>query len=216
MTAIPKAEGTHISAVENEQFDPHEFVLGLILNAISSRTNVEISSKEGSSKIIIQADQGEAVVLVDKTLEFYTAKIKSFRIKALGDSFTLKHSHGPIQNIDELTWTAAYHASQGRLMDGCKKTDILYLKYWPNLTAVPKTNNDISMCALFSRHPTSMHVAKKMLGIPQQDINRFYSAARASGLSDIVNRQPETPISLSDSGDKRPLFRRILDKISSI
>ena len=216
MTAVPNIDHTQLSVLENEQFDPHEFVLGLILNAVSSRTNVEITLRGSLSRIIIQANLGEAVVLVDKEVEFYTAQIKSFRVKALNDDFTLSHSHGPIQNIDELTWTAAYHASQGRLMEGCKKTDILYLKYWPNLTAVPKTNSDISMCALFARHPTSMHVAKKMLDITQQDLNRFYSAARASGLSAIVNSRPDKPVSQKNPNDKRPLFRRILDKIASI
>ena len=214
MTALHHVGNTHTA--ENEQFDPHEYVLGLILNALASGTNVEISAKDGESKITLQANTNEAAMLVSNEYEFFTEKINFFRVKALDDNLVLDHSHGLIKNIDELTWTAAYHASQGRLMRGCNKTDVLFLKYWPNLTSVPKTNDDISMCALFSRHPTSMHVAKKMLDVSQQDLNRFFSSARASGLSAISNKSLGESASLPNSGVKRPLFKRILDKLSLI
>jgi hypothetical protein len=97
------------------------------------------------------------------------------------------------RNIDELMWHAAFHASQGRLMEGCYRDDVVELTYWPNLTRLPLTPNTARISALLNRHPTSITLAARLLKVDMAEMYQFYSAARCAGLARAVNRTPEEP-----------------------
>ena len=97
------------------------------------------------------------------------------------------------RNIDELLWQAAFHASAGRLMQGCNQDDVIQLDYWPNLTRLPHTPNSFRILALLSKHPTSVFFAARLLKVPASEVFQVYSAAKAAGLSRTINRKVEEP-----------------------
>jgi hypothetical protein len=87
------------------------------------------------------------------------------------------------RNIDELMWQAAYYASNGRLMKGLNSDDVVHLKHWPNLSKLPCNSNTFQMAAMLTRHPTTIIFAHRVLKVPQEEINQFYSAAYCAGLA---------------------------------
>jgi hypothetical protein len=97
------------------------------------------------------------------------------------------------RNIDELMWQAAFYASEGRLMQGCYRDDVVELAYWPNLSRLPHTPNSMRIAALLTRHPTSIFFATRLLKVEPAEMYQFYSAARAAGLARPINRAVEEP-----------------------
>lgn len=91
-------------------------------------------------------------------------------------------------NFNELLWEAGFHASQGRLMQGCSPFDVVELDRWPNLTRLSRSANTIRLCALLTRHPTSIVVAGRLLKIEQAELYQFYTAASCAGFAHPLNR----------------------------
>lgn len=85
-------------------------------------------------------------------------------------------------DLEELLWHAAWHASEGRLLPGTGRYDVLELLDWPNLTRLPATPECMHLCALLTRQPHSLHLASRLLCIAPAEAARFYSAALSAGL----------------------------------
>ena len=60
---------------------------------------------------------------------------------------------------------------------------------WPNLTRLPYDENFMRICALLSRHPTSVMLATRILKIPAAEMNRFYCAAYYAGMVKVKNQR---------------------------
>lgn len=93
--------------------------------------------------------------------------------------------------VEELLWTIAFHQSGGQLLKQCKRQDVVHFSHWPNLSRLPKTANTVRICALLTRRATSIVLASRILKISEEEVFQIYSAAYYSGISHVLNRQPD-------------------------
>ena len=106
-------------------------------------------------------------------------------------------------------WQAAHYVSNGRLMEGLNMDDVVKMRHWPNLTRLPSNLNSFQIAAMLTRHPTTIVFAHRVLKIPQDEINTFYSAAHCAGLAETLNTPPEALPIAEDSSEKTLLSRII-------
>ena len=154
----------------------------------------------------------------DELAAFCRVPATGFTAKRLGDASRNQLLGQGIsgRNIEELKWQAAYHASQGRLMKGCGRDDVVLLKSWPNLTRLPAMANGVRIAALLTRHPTTVSLAHRLLKIPVAEMNEFYSAAAAAGLAIAVNRKPEHPQQEIQPHRQRGLLGAIFERVMGL
>lgn len=115
------------------------------------------------------------------------------------------------KEIDELLWTAGGLASRGRLADDLSRLDVFRLDYWPNLTRLPVSFDELRLAALLTRYPTSIAVASGQLRIATSVVNQFVTSAWCAGIASPVNRaiQPEEYKTVKRGG----LLNALLEKL---
>jgi len=116
-----------------------------------------------------------------------------FKVTLLEKDFRTHDTNRVGRNIDELMWMAGFYASDGRLMEGCYRDDVVEVMFWPNFTRLPSTPNSMRLASLLSTHPTSIALAHRFLRIDKEEAYQFYTAARCAGLARSINRAPEEP-----------------------
>jgi hypothetical protein len=169
-------------------FDPGEYLINVIRRAKANRQDLRISAGE----------LGEIDVLTTRGRYFTRHGDLSLLCKSLSDTLQvtvlspreqwsppLGHRGG---SLCELMWEAGFHASQGRLMEGCSPFHVVELARWPNLTRLSLGANTVRLCALLTRHPTSVVVAGRLLKIDKAELYQFYTAATCAGVAHPVNR----------------------------
>lgn len=179
--------------MEAETFSPDLYVINIIKRAISNAQNIRIDGKDLGNIIVLGKD-GEYYPQLDDMEAFCRAPASIFKVTVLSEPGFDREEKKFGRNIDELMWHAAFHASQGRLMEGCCRDDVVELQYWPNLTRVPVSPNSLRIAALLSRYPTSIALAYRFLRVEPTEIYQFYSAARCAGLARALNRTPSEPL----------------------
>lgn len=181
---------------EQACFDPADGLLGSIRQILGA-----------DQAVLVYASGIGAVAIVPSRMEFFTElseeQLAAFCRLPAGQYATKRLGEAGVQqlldqgimgrNIDELQWRAALYASRGRLLKGCGRDDVVLLKTWPNLTRLPASPNAVRIAALLTRYPTTVSLAHRLLRIPVEEMNEFYSAAHAAGLAVAVNRKPEQP-----------------------
>ena len=193
MNAVIQASTLSSRQYDQDTFDPADGLLG-ILQQLTTEKQATLVYAAGIGAVAVAPDLGDYFTELsdDELAAFCQVPATGFTAKRLGDA-SLKQLLGQGtkgRNIDELKWRAAYHASQGRLMKGCGRDDVVLLKSWPNLTRLPVMANGVRIAALLTRHPTTVTLAHHLLKIPVTEMNEFYSAASAAGLAIAVNRKP--------------------------
>jgi len=179
---------------EQACFDPAQGLLGMIHKILGTEQAVLVYASGIGAIAVVPARQEYFTELSEEELvAFCRLPATGFVTKRLGEPGIQQLLNQGIQgrNIDELQWRAALYASQGRLMKGCGRDDVVLLKAWPNLTRLPATPNALRIAALLTRYPTTVSLAHRLLKIPVEEMNEFYSAAQAAGLAVAVNRKPE-------------------------
>lgn len=176
-----------------DYFNPDDYLINTLRRATANQQDIHLGVA-GLGELVMLGGRGEYFAYLDDMPAFITtpqARV-ALTILAPGDA-RIPAPEKIGRNIDELMWQAAFHASQGRLMQGCYRDDVVELEYWPNLSRLPHTPNTMRMAALLSRHPTSIFFATRLLKVEPAEIYQFYSAARAAGFARALNRKPEEP-----------------------
>jgi hypothetical protein len=201
-------------------FAPADHLLGIVQRIVASRDNTRIVLP-GKGEIAILPGLGEYYASVQNMAEFCTAPPTQFQVSALGEA-ALPSTAGK-RNIQELLWNAAFQASQGRLAEGCSKYDVVQFRHWPNLTRLPVTPNAARICALLTRHPTTIMLLHRMLCIDKEEVYQIYSAAYCAGIANTISRTPESanPETQVAEGQPAPaqergIFRSLFAKISGL
>lgn len=179
---------------DQASFDPASGLLGVIAQALSSKHAVVVHASGTKALALVPERQEYFTELTeDELAAFCRLPAASYAVKRLADAGLNQLLSQGVRgrNIDELQWRAALYASGGRLLKGCGRDDVVLLKAWPNLTRIPGTQNAMRIAALLTRYPTTVSLAHRLLKIPVEEMNEFYSAAYASGLAVAVNRKPE-------------------------
>lgn len=174
-------------------FDPEDYLIIIVRRARANGQNVLISA-EGLGSVIVLSTRGEYFDQCPDLSALCHLPYDELEVTVLADGDSrLPASHLVGRNLDELLWQAAFYASRGRLMQGCYRDDVVELPNWPNLTRLPMTANTLSLCALLTRHPTSVRLAGRLLKVESTELYQFYSAARCAGLARPINRKAEEP-----------------------
>lgn len=181
---------------------------------------------------ITLADLGDIIVLpqrreyhanVQDMLEFSIAPVASYEIKTLSD-VELASISQPGKDIRDLLWQLAFHIYENSLIEHCSENDVVQFTRWPNLTRLPATPNTARICALLTRHPTSIMLIRRILGIDKKEVNRVISAAYSAGIVNTISRGPSVISSepaiaetvKSEQSQKAGLWNSLFAKISSL
>jgi hypothetical protein len=191
MIATTNPSSTGYSGDGVRHFSPDDYLINIVKRAVANGQNVEICADENGC-VLVMTKRGEFFADVRSLEDLCRTPATKFRVTVQdGDTHPLARDIG--RNIDELMWCAGFYASQGRLMEGCFRDDVVELSYWPNFTRLPSTANGMRLAALLSRYPTSIALASRLLKIDAGEAYQFYTAARCAGLARAVNRRPEEP-----------------------
>lgn len=176
-----------------DYFNPDEYLLNTLRRASANMQDLHIEI-DGLGELILLSKRGEYFAHVADMPAFLTASPEQCRLNILkeGDA-RIPEAARVGRNIDELMWQAAFHASNGRMLEGCYRDDVVELEQWPNLSRLPHTPNSMRIAALLSRHPTSIFFATRLLKVEPAEMYQFYSASRAAGLARPINREVEEP-----------------------
>ncbi len=194
-------------------FSPNDYFLGIAQKVIAAGKNLRITLP-GRGEVQLYPERHEYVADIADPAEFFRAPAGEFRSAPLESAAPAHPRH-----IGELLWQAGFHASRGRLVDGITMFDVVQFRRWPNLPHLPKTANTARICALLTRHPTTIMLAHRLLGIRKDEVYQVYSAAYCAGLAEIVNQNPEAlPAAGPEAGqsEARGLFRSLFAKISGL
>ncbi len=206
--------------IGGEIFDPAGHLLGIVQRVVAERSNVRIVLP-GTGEIVIFAGRSEYCAKVRDMAEFCLAPAARYEVSKVNDAAGVTDA-GPARNIRDLLWCAAFYPSQGRLVEGCSKYDVIQFRQWPNLPRVPATRNAARICALLTRHPTTIMLVHHILGIEKEEVYRIYSAAYSAGIVERVSghRQlagSKTAVEIqAEPVQARGLFRSLFAKISGL
>lgn len=174
-------------------FSPDDYLLSTLQRAVANNQDICLNTVR-LGRLIVLSSRGEYFTDCPDLAALLCLSPDDCPVRILGKG---DHHIPPSctigRNIDELLWQAAFHASAGRLMQGCNLDDVIQLDYWPNLTRLPHTPNSFRILALLSKHPTSVFFAARLLKVPASEVFQIYSAAKAAGLSRTINRKVEEP-----------------------
>lgn len=205
-----------VSLAEREAargFDPQHYLLGLLREAIAAGQPMVIARADGGEIRVVPQQVEYFTDIPRKNLEGFCSELAGrYTVRPMTDGELAALASGKKigRNLDELMWVASLAVSNGRLIKGCRRDDVVLLKHWPNLTRVAGTPNAVRISALLTRYPTSVVLGYRLLKITEAELNDFYSAAHCAGLAVAVNRKPE----LSEETELKPHRQRGL--LSSI
>lgn len=203
-------------------FAPANHLLGIVQGIVAAGSDAHIVLP-GNGEIAVFPGCNEYRCNVQQMAEFCRAPAAHFEVSMIGEAAAIADRLGPAKSIKELLWCAAFHASQGLLAEGCSKYDVVQFRHWPNLTRLPATPNAARICALLTRHPTTIMLVHHILGIERHEVYQIYSAACSAGLVQRVCSNPQSgaPDAFvsevqAEPAPERGLFRSLFAKISGL
>lgn len=211
------------SAMDTAIINSGKYLLGIVQGIIASRNNTLVVLP-GKGEILILPEHNIYHANVPDMVEFCGTSADLFQVDVIGDA---SHSYAADtgRNLKDLLWQASFHATQGNLIEGCSKYDVVQFRHWPNLTRLPVTPNAARICALLTRYPTTIMLVHRVLGIQKEEVYQIYSAAYCAGIARISNnvaRSPElasieaSAATQSEPPQERGLFRSLFSKISGL
>lgn len=187
--------------------------------------------KSGQNTQITVADLGNVTILprlgsyhsaVTDMSAFCTSPRTKFEINQLADG-EISTISAPGKDIKDLLWQIAFFAYHDSLIESCSENDVIQFKHWPNLTRLPVTPNTARICALLTRHPTSITLVRRVLGIDKNEVNQVVSAAFSAGIVNtisrgpsLVNSEPVIAEAKPEPSQKSGLWNSLFAKISSL
>ena len=118
------------------------------------------------------------------------------------------------QSIDAFIWKVALWTANGRVPDGIKLDQPVYLTRWPNLSRFVVTPHALRIAAVLVNRPMTLLEVAKVLDIRQHYVFSFFSAAMSLGLAGQSRRQP-APVEAVQSVSKQRtgLLQKILTRL---
>lgn len=219
MLPAPESHNDHddIDNQNIEYFDAADYAIGLIQRAVVNKQNVWIHGGPVGS-IYVLPEKGEYISMVKDNEEFFSKSAEELQVHVL-DSIKLKELDAESKTrlkLNDLLWLAAHIPAKGRLMKGCQPYDVIQLNRLPNLTRLPHTPNAMRLATQFSSIPTSVYIASRILEVPQWEINEFYSAARAAGWAEVVNRRANQANEALKPHRNRTMLEKVFNRLSNL
>ncbi len=204
---------TNAEIAEGNSFAPAAHLLGIVQRIVAARGSARIVLP-GRGDVAVFAGRGEYRADVQDMAEFCLAPAAHFEVSTITEAAITAYA-GPSRHVRDLLWCAAFHASQGSLVEGCSKYDVVRFRHWPNLTRLPVTQNSARICALLTRHPTTVMLVHHILGIEKKEVYQVYSAAHSAGLVE-KGGEPVADEAQTQPSQSRGLFRSLFAKIAGL
>lgn len=186
-------ESTEIHPVDVPCFNPDTCLVNILRRSASHGQDILVRAPEG--ELVVLGQRKEYVAQIKDVAAFCRRPAHEFEVEVLKPADRRRpDASEPGRPVAELFWKAAFYISQGRLMEGCYRDDVVHLARWPNLSRVPLTPNAVRICAFLSRYPTSITLASRLLKVELSELYQIYSAARCSGFAHALNRKAEEPL----------------------
>ncbi len=203
-------------------FNADDYAIGILLSLSPDLEHVRIIHPE-KGVLLLSPKRGEYIALVSDMAGFLQAPKASFTVTEVKEKFP---TAGVSRRMEDLLWEAALGASQGRLVNGLRKYDVVQFTRWPDLTRVSLTPNAMRICALLTRFPSGITLSCRILKIDEAEMYSVCSAAKILGIVNMLysNKGPdstdETVVAehergVSESKSGR-FFGRLLAKLSGI
>lgn len=200
-------------------------LLHIVQRILEAQDNTQISLP-GLGNITILPQSREYHADIKDIYEFSIAPVENFVINTLG-SADLPSSSQPGKDIRDLLWQLAFYIYEDNLIESCSENDVIQFNRWPNLTRLPTTPNTARICALLTRHPTSVTLVRRVLGIDKKEVSRIISAAFSAGIVNTISHGPSLtsiaansePAALevkTEQTHKSGLWNSLFAKISSL
>ncbi|QSA96269.1 hypothetical protein [Methylococcus sp. EFPC2] len=138
-------------------------------------------------------------------------------MEVAADEAQLLAGHDKAAASTALLWKIALWTSKGRIPQGLAPDRPVRLTRWPNFTRVLITPHALRIAALLRHRPCSLFDVAQALGIRQQFVFAFFSAAWAAGLIEVMPDTPTAPIPHPDPPEqperKKSLLKSILQRL---
>jgi hypothetical protein len=116
--------------------------------------------------------------------------------------------------FDAFLWKTAIWTSKGRVPRGIAFREHVTLRHWPNLTRFLVTPHSLHIAALLRSQPHTPCEAARVLGISQQYVFAFLSAAHALGLVEVTQSAIPAPAPAAPQPAERNSFlRKVLGRL---
>jgi len=200
---------------------PATHLLTIVQRILNSQDNTKITLP-GMGAISIFPLRREYHADVEHMEAFCTSPAAEFEITLLDSQAPAAASHAK-RDVRDLLWQLAFYIHEESLIEGCSENDVIQFSRWPNLTRLPTTPNTARISALLTRHPTSVTLVRRILGIDKSEVNRVISAAISAGIVNTVSHAPS--LASPDSSitetkavpsQKPSLWNSLFAKISSL
>jgi hypothetical protein len=128
---------------------------------------------------------------------------------------------GKCVSLDGFVWKVALWSSKGRIPWSVDIRQQAYLIRWPNFPRLLITPHAMRIAALLHQKPCNLFEAARALGIRQQYVFAFFSAAFAQGLTE-TRPVPDVPKKVAEStpqpekAARNSLLRKILNRLKMI
>ena len=196
-------------------------LLGIVQHILGSQDNAQITLP-GMGTLTVLPQRREYHSDVENMEEFSTSPATDFEITILDNSALASIPHSG-KDIRDLLWQLAYYIYEESLIEGCSENDVIQFSRWPNLTRLPITPNTARISALLTRHPTSITLVRRVLGIDKSEVNRVISAAFSAEIIITISRGPSlvsSEPSITETKISEPqragLWNSLFAKISSL
>lgn len=220
-------------------YDPKVFLQGHVQSAIkvALARNEAIRLETPWKSITILPQQGLIHILADEAqvraacgipfrnivgVDIDTNSQQQVNIKPVGPA-ELEEILGSkdVSRLDSFLWKVALLTSKGRLPKGIDINQAVFLKRWPGMTRLMLPPHAMRIAALLTQKPHSLFEAAQKMGVRQQYVFAFVSAAHALGLvgqQAIVAEPPpaaEQPAAAAQP-ERKSLFKKILSRLKLI
>lgn len=179
------SDGACAGQDREKPYVPGDYLPGVLRALVASGTGVARICLDGVGRLEVDAGSFRFHAEIGDWDAFCIVPKSHFRIEKLPAGVRLS---GPGRPIDELFWIAGYYASSGRLPAYANRHEVIRLIHWPNFTRLPCTLDAYRLCALLAKRPSSIHLASRLVGVDEAVAFRFFSAAHAAGVIEMVTR----------------------------
>lgn len=218
--------------VKSAQYDPKRYLQGYLQAAckLAMEKKCAIRLNTGWKSITIFPQSGEILIEADEQqlrafclvpvhsisdLDFADTDGGVMTIVQVGGHKLPERGEGSFDRIDALIWKVALWTSAGRIPDDIDLNSPVTLRQWPNFTRLLVFPHAMRIAAVMCERPRTLLNIAEILGIKQQYVFAFFSAARALGLAEQAAKESTTATVSSAMEPKKNtgLLRKILQRL---
>jgi hypothetical protein len=209
--------GQPVSAPEPDFLDPEQGFLGYLLAPVSHPRAFKLPSQQDGIVLYVDVKHNcyySNTVLDQLTPYFFAGpelKVENLtkqHLQAAVVSQALKS-----QPLSNLLWFTAFTCSQGKVIKGYQKGDIVYLKRWPDIN-LPSCRQLVKLAAYMQSNVVDLETVQAQTSLPLARIHDFYNACKVIDL--IGHSQYSDTHEKNTNTEKKQLFAKIGNRLKQV